>query len=465
MVNKVLFFDDDINWAKTLDGYFKGSKIDFCQVTTIADIRAKITQDSTYDIVIIDISNPKRSILEVIRYIKLNFPSVKMILTVSDIKILNKLGLTGGALLKLGVEDVVVKPYSKEILIKSINGIKQFETWKTLKNVSEEEDDQEETVREPDDYFTGVKLENYVSGSINVFDLYLRTGRNNYIRIFHRGKKFNRLKIEKYQSNEKINYLYFKTADRGTYINFTNKLLEKMVDKDLNVSKKAGLVKEVSEIYIDEIFTKGIDAQIVTEGESVCRNVFNLIQEDEILFELLEGYLNLEKSFRSHLFGTMFFSSVICKNVTWASENTVEKTCLGAMLHDIGILKLPEIFKTLSVKAMTAGQLVQYKNHPAAGVEMLAKFPSISEPVKQIVYQHHEMADGSGFPNGLPGIRIFPLARIVALANCFSNYIVEKKMAPKQAIHEFVMERNTMIKFDQALIKSLIIGFIKKGKT
>ena len=37
-------------------------------------------------------------------------------------------------------------------------------------------------------------------------------------------------------------------------------------------------------------------------------------------------------------------------------------------------------------------------------------------------------------------------------------------MAPKQAIHEFVMERNTLIKFDQALIKSLIIGFIKKGK-
>ena len=38
-------------------------------------------------------------------------------------------------------------------------------------------------------------------------------------------------------------------------------------------------------------------------------------------------------------------------------------------------------------------------------------------------------------------------------------------MAPKQAIHPFVMERNTLIKFDQVLIKSLIIGFIKKGKS
>jgi len=462
---KVLFFDDDVNWTKTVEVYFKETKIDACQVAKITDIRLKITQDPGFSIVIIDISVPKRSILEVVRYIKLNIPSVKIILTVSDIKILNQLGLTGGALLKLGVEDVLVKPYSKTVLIKSISGMNQFESWQTMKNEGEQEDDQEEMVREQDDSFTGVKLENYISGSVNVFDLYIRTSRNNYIRIFHRGKKFNRQKLEKYQPKEKIEYLYFKTADRGTYINFTNKLLEKMIDKDINVSKKAGLVKEVSEIFIDEVFTKGIDAQIVTEGESVCRNVYNLIQEDDILFEMLESYLNLDRSFKSHLFGTMFFASVICKNVEWASENTVEKTCLGAMLHDIGKLKLPEFFKTLSTKAMTSEQLAQYKRHPAMGVEMLAKFPTISEPVRQIVYQHHEMADGSGFPNGLPGIRIFPLARIVSLANYFSNYMVEKNMAPKQAIHEFVMERNTLIKFDQALIKSLIIGFIKKGKS
>ncbi|OFZ26004.1 MAG: hypothetical protein A2381_11730 [Bdellovibrionales bacterium RIFOXYB1_FULL_37_110] len=462
---KVLFFDDDVNWARTVDIFCKDSKIELCQMANIADIRLKITQDPTFNLVVIDISTPKRSILEVIRYLKLNIPSVKIILTVSDMIILNKLGLTSGALTKLGVEDVLVKPYGQAALIKSIHGIHQFESWQTLKNQDEEEDDQEEAVREQDDRFTGVKLENYISGSVNVFDLYLRTSRNNYIRIFHRGKKFNKQKLEKHQSKENIEYLYFKTADRGTYINFTNKLLEKMIDKDINVGKKAGLVKEVSEIYIDEIFTKGIDAQIVTEGEAVCRNIYNLIQEDDILFEMLESYLNLDNSFRSHLFGTMFFSSVICKNVEWASGSTVEKTCLGAMLHDIGKLKLPEIFKTLSQKVMTPSQLMQYKSHPAMGVEMLAKFPTISEPVKQIVYQHHEMADGSGFPSGLPGIRIFPLARIVSLANHFSNYIVEKNMAPKQAIHPFVMERNTLIKFDQVLIKSLIIGFIKKGKS
>lgn len=96
-------------------------------------------------------------------------------------------------------------------------------------------------------------------------------------------------------------------------------------------------------------------------------------------------------------------------------ENCIEGLRLGAMIHDIGKIYVPaEILNR-------PGKLSEYefgmiKSHPEVGYEIMkgVKFPW---PVADMVLQHHERIDGSGYPRGLAGEAIILEARILAVAD------------------------------------------------
>ncbi len=83
----------------------------------------------------------------------------------------------------------------------------------------------------------------------------------------------------------------------------------------------------------------------------------------------------------------------------------------------------------------------------------------INSSVLQIVYQHHETIDGEGYPNKLSGVKIFPLAKVVNLADAFSDFLQNKKITPKVGISCFTEDEDRMKKYDISLVKALIAGF------
>lgn len=60
------------------------------------------------------------------------------------------------------------------------------------------------------------------------------------------------------------------------------------------------------------------------------------------------------------------------------------------------------------------------QRHPTLGAELLRRHAHIPERVIRIVEQHHEVADGSGYPNRLKADQIDPAVPIIALADSFS---------------------------------------------
>jgi putative nucleotidyltransferase with HDIG domain len=87
----------------------------------------------------------------------------------------------------------------------------------------------------------------------------------------------------------------------------------------------------------------------------------------------------------------------------------------AGMLHDIGKLGVPaEILSKPSALSKIEFELI--RSHPQAAYEILADiaFPG---PVAEIVLQHHERHDGSGYPRNMSGDDILPEARILAVAD------------------------------------------------
>lgn len=92
---------------------------------------------------------------------------------------------------------------------------------------------------------------------------------------------------------------------------------------------------------------------------------------------------------------------------------------MGAIFHDIGKSKIPHqvLIKADNPSKAEADFLRQ---HCAYGVEMAQKV-GLSASVIKLIIQHHECIDGSGYPAGLKGEQIDPLAKLLAIVNAYDN--------------------------------------------
>lgn len=162
----------------------------------------------------------------------------------------------------------------------------------------------------------------------------------------------------------------------------------------------------------------------------------------------------------SESFLVSFFSTVICRDLDWVGVKTIDALALGALLHDIGMVQLPPSLVERDKALLTDEERAHYHTHPALGVEAIKNVRGITPAVLDIILQHHESVDTSGFPKKLSGNRIFPLAKIVGLADGFTSFIKEKEMAPVDCLKEFISTPSIISKYDPQLVKNLIKGMI-----
>lgn len=88
---------------------------------------------------------------------------------------------------------------------------------------------------------------------------------------------------------------------------------------------------------------------------------------------------------------------------------------LAASIHDLGKIKLPSELLSVS-RRLTPIEYELIKTHAQAGYEIL-KDVHFPWPIAEIIRQHHEQVDGSGYPRGLKSDEILFEARIIAVAD------------------------------------------------
>lgn len=117
-----------------------------------------------------------------------------------------------------------------------------------------------------------------------------------------------------------------------------------------------------------------------------------------------------------HTLRTTVIAGKIAQLLGYSPEE-ISKVILGALLHDLGCVDLPEeLFSQEYTLSLEEKKRDAFKKHVTNGVNLL-KYKNLPQEVLLIVGGHHEMMDGSGYPLRLDGNRIHPYARIVSLAN------------------------------------------------
>jgi HD-GYP domain-containing protein (c-di-GMP phosphodiesterase class II) len=93
----------------------------------------------------------------------------------------------------------------------------------------------------------------------------------------------------------------------------------------------------------------------------------------------------------------------------------VERLRLAGEVHDVGRIVIARDV-TMRAGALTDAEWATVRRHSLLGAEIVADL-GLDWPLADIVAQHHERHDGSGYPSGLRGEEIVPEARIIAVAD------------------------------------------------
>jgi diguanylate cyclase (GGDEF)-like protein len=119
-------------------------------------------------------------------------------------------------------------------------------------------------------------------------------------------------------------------------------------------------------------------------------------------------------------------------------ESEIESIELAAEIHDVGKLGLPAELLSRPGK-LTAEEMALIRTHAQIGSDMLGRvgFP---ECARQMVLQHHERLDGSGYPQGLQGEHIKIGSRIIAVADVFDAMFSDRPYRPSLTIEKVLGE-------------------------
>ena len=124
-------------------------------------------------------------------------------------------------------------------------------------------------------------------------------------------------------------------------------------------------------------------------------------------------------------------SMAIARQLGWDNER-IQALYMAAMVHDIGKMAVPsEILTKPSRLTDLEMQLVQ--GHVEAGYQILKDIP-FPWPIAEMVYQHHERLDGSGYPRGLVDKQICEEARVLSVADTIEAMASHRPYRPAKGL-------------------------------
>ena len=141
----------------------------------------------------------------------------------------------------------------------------------------------------------------------------------------------------------------------------------------------------------------------------------------------------------------------------------VEGIRMAGYIHDIGKLSIPAEILSKPTK-LTEIEFALIKEHSRSGYEILKDVES-PWPLAEIVYQHHERMDGSGYPRKLKGDEIIIEARIIALADVVEAMASHRPYRPSLGIDLALaeIEKNRRIFYDDAVVAAGLRLFRERG--
>lgn len=198
---------------------------------------------------------------------------------------------------------------------------------------------------------------------------------------------------------------------------------------------------------------------------NLCDELIELCEYD---IDAVIGAIHIDEQYRYTVMHPLH-TGILCYIVAQCLKFEVDKTvCLlaAALTSNVGMFHLQETLQTQD-DSLSLEQRKDVANHPVRSAKLLKRAGIRNKLWLEIVLQHHEQVDGSGYPRQLKSGQFFEEARILGLADRYHAMIsprgYRKGLSPTQALKKLFQTRGKEIDEKLALVFIKEVGIYPPG--
>ncbi len=207
---------------------------------------------------------------------------------------------------------------------------------------------------------------------------------------------------------------------------------------------------------------KSINKTIFSQPESTILEARKLIdsiadvflQSNETVMHLIQQ-TGANEELYFHTLNVAVLAMMLANELK-CTEGQIKSVGLAALFHDLGKVNIPEKI-LMKTDALTKAEQNFFELHPQYGVEV-GKTAGLPPVALEIIAQHHEYLDGSGYPNRIKADQIRLPTRIVSIANVYDNLCnhIDPRMSltPHEALSTMYAHRRAQ--FDPSIMATMV---------
>ena len=263
------------------------------------------------------------------------------------------------------------------------------------------------------------------------------------------------------------------------YIHYKDKQNNQVLSKDCNVHKtmidgevyfndeflvkKDGTFLPVS-LKVTPLYENNmIIGTVAIFRDKTSQNLVKQLKKDkektqeQIIFSMIDILEARDSYTAGHTKRVAKYCELIAKEMDYSSQD-IELVKTAAWLHDIGKVSTPDSV-LLKPGKLNEDEYHIIQQHLTSGYDILKNIDEYKD-IAEIMHEHHEKYDGTGYPNGLKGEEIRPLSRIMIVADAFdamtTNRIYKAKKSVKESLSE--LEELSMIQFHPDVVSAAVVA-------
>ena len=262
------------------------------------------------------------------------------------------------------------------------------------------------------------------------FDLYIKLSEVKYVKLFAKNTIIEEEEQQKLLKKGVV-YLYVRKEDFSIFLNEITSKLQKYFDKSkkkMPVSEAVDAISNAYEAILEGFSNAGATHQVQGLVKVTVDVALASIQKDPAIRDMLGTFSKRQTGFLSwHSTALCYVSCKLATLMDMDSQSVHFKLILASLLHDISIGNL-EAFEMGGSNItrdnfMNDDEWNAFSRHPSEAAEIAKKMKDFPGDVDYIINQHHELPDGSGFPNQLNHTRINPISAVFIVAHDICQYL------------------------------------------
>lgn len=199
---------------------------------------------------------------------------------------------------------------------------------------------------------------------------------------------------------------------------------------------------------------------LITVKEGIREIVDLILREDETTVHLAR-ILKHDHRTATHSLNVGILGLTLAKQLYRGStHHDYHEIGIGLFLHDIGKSRVdPAVLNKPG--RLDRREMMQMRKHSWEGCKILRSIGELSMPVETVVLQHHERADGSGYPRHLSGDEIHEYGRLACIADCFDAITAKTTWRPARTTFETLnlMREELLHHFHVEMFKEFVLLF------